>query len=279
MTENAKETPVQDTDAFLAAVEAKAAEIANAAVAKVQDEMLMKFSAMMAKANPAAVNSTLTGEGEVQTLFRQMALSIAEISDQGSNRKRVAPEILAAREAHKERMGELVLAARKLPQHEKPRFKIISKCYLNERFIEPFRRGDGNKTVQNEIYWANVPSSGMRPVNDSAKAIFKEFVGWLGGKEALSGIGQLAQPLWITEKGTVLLKATATATARGLLHPDADVIDFDGGTVANTGKGVNEEDDEIEFVGADDPRKPEIQVLGTLAPPAKRSTPSERANA
>jgi hypothetical protein len=255
----------------------------QAAVAKNREEMLLEFQSLMSKAPMVAASGT----PDVMELFSRMALSFAEISDQGSNRKRVAPEILAARESAKERMGVLIMEARardaaspKSP--DRPRYRILAKCYLKERVIEPYRQNSSRQTVPNEIYWLNAPNTAMRPVNKAAKEIFAEFMAWLGGgKETTNAFGLNPQPVWITQKGAVLVGSTATAQAHGLaLTPgrdDAfDLDDYDDAPVAHTGNGATE-DMELDIVDAADPRAPEINVLGTVAPPAKRTVPGERA--
>lgn len=247
-------TDVTKTPEFLAAV--------KAATASMRDEILIDLQAALTKA-PAAASGD-----ETLDLMRKVALSFAEISDQGTNRKRVAPEILASREAAKERMGTLILKARSLPTADRPRYKLIAKCYLKERLVEPFQRRPDKSVVQTEIYWTNAPNTAMRPVNDSAKAIYVEFMTWIGGKEAIAGM--VSQPLWITDKGAVLANPTASMKAVAMA---ADVFDLDGEPVPAGGNGAEED---LEFVDAADPRRPEIHVLGTVAAPARRLVPGER---
>ena len=156
----------------------------EAAVAAAVDARMDAFFAQM-KDRPAAP------EGDAQSLFRQMALAIAEISDQGTNRKRVAPEVLAARAAAHERMVAAIMEAKRAHEREgaeRPKYRAIGKMYLNERFIEPFVVDPATKRPKPvEFRWSGVPNEVMRPINGPAEKIYKHFLSSIGSVDVDHG--------------------------------------------------------------------------------------------
>ncbi len=230
---------VTDTPEFKAAI----AEATKQALAMAREELLAEMKTAVASAAPAEEQGSMS-------LMRQMALAIAEISDQGTNRKRVAPEILAARATATARMGELVIRARE-SKDVKPEYRLISKVYIGEQLVDPFRKeaGPGGKMVPQEIIWDGPPNEAMRPINDMAKAIYEQFLASIGGLQGASGVAQ--QPVWVTPRG-VVIKGAGTTTAQ--VH---------GQTVDNSRA------DTFEVKTQNDPTAPFINVLG--------STPAGRA--
>lgn len=223
-----------------AAITKAAAEAATAAVTEF---------AKSAVAPPPSV-------GDAGQLFSQMALAIAEISDQGTSRKRVAPEVLARREAAAKRCHELIMKAR--ASDLKPEYRVVSKIYFNERLIEPYRRQSDKSVVPQEIIWTGVPNDALRPANEIAHEIFAAFRESVGGAVELKPIsgpngGQAAmdtRPLWMTPGGLVV---KGDAPPKAWVAP---AIDFDSS---------------LEFKDNNDPNAAEVHVLGTIAAPAKRN--------
>lgn len=200
----------------------------------------------LAKANPM----NLGVDEATKSFFSTMALSIAEISDQGTQRKRVAPEILARRAAAAERCEKLIAEARE--QGLKPEYRVTSKIYFNERLIEPYRRED-KKVVPQEIIWTGMPNEALRPLNKIAEDIYQAYRESIGSTEKLRSItgrhgGSTAidnRPYSVTPNGLVV---------KGEISPKLVV-----------GNG------ETEALDNNDPNAPEVRVLGTVAPPAKRN--------
>jgi hypothetical protein len=225
----------------------------EAAVAAAVDARMEAFFERIAKQQGAAP----AAEGDAQTLFRQMALAIAEISDQGSNRKRVAPEVLAARAKAHERMVEAILEAKRAHEEgraERPKYRAIGKMYLNERFIEPFVVDPVTKRPRSvEFRWSGVPNEVMRPLNKPAEEIFKHYLASLGSvvKE------DVATPMWITAGGLVI-EGEGPISKSGRKRSGQDFGDFG-------------EDLEVDQPNASDPTKPWINVLGTVAAPARQN--------
>src|SRR6185437_4608247 len=78
--------------------------------------------------------------GESDGFAQSLAVAIAQLTDQGIGRPaaRVSPAVLAARQKAHERCGRLVLAAQE--EGLRPEYRLTGKGYMNERFIEPYRR-------------------------------------------------------------------------------------------------------------------------------------------
>lgn len=114
-----------------------------------------------------------------QSLIRQLALNIAEISDQGSNRKRIAPEVMESRRLARERMESLVLdfAAR----GETPEYELTRAVYLAEELVAPTYVDRDHVMRYTKIEWPGVPNEGMVPKNDAARQIFGAFIESIGG--------------------------------------------------------------------------------------------------
>ena len=252
MAEEAKKTIVE-TPEFKAAV---AAEV-KAAVSEV----------LLSMRHDAA---TLPENAIFTRLFEQMGLTIAQIADQGTNRKRVAPEVLAARAAAQEKMGKLIEASRILPKEERPLYRLVAKVYLKEQIIDPMTQTGDKRMVPTRIVWTGAPNEAMRPINDSAKAIYQEFVKSIGGTAEM----RAAPPAWMTNSGLVIVGAgPTTAGAHGMaIGP----IPLDEDIVPDTGNGASGDENELAVLDQNDPRAPEIHVLGTIAPPATRMVPGQK---
>ena len=235
-TENPVTENFVDTEEFKLAVAEAAKLAARSAVEEFQTELIAR-----------AGTSSL---GDETNLISRLALAIGEISDQGTSRKRVAPEILAARAAAEVRMVERLMKAR--ADGEKPEYRLISKTWLNERMIEPFRVGADKIPVPTEIIWTGKPNDAMRPINDVAKEIFAEFRAATGRVEAISGADN--RPLFVTAGG-LIVKGDPPARR----------------TVA----AVHEFADDLEQRAPNDPRVDLVHVLGTIHPPARQNALTE----
>lgn len=237
------------------------------------EELAQHTAAQQQIAQPASVVPSMAADAT--SMLAELAMRIAELTNQGNKaEKPIDPRILAEREAAMNRMGELIIGAQSLPVSEQPIYFLIAKTYLKDRLVEPFSRGPDKNVVRTEIRWTRAPNSAMRPKNVSAKAIYREFVKWIGGNEGLSG--QVKIPQWATEKGTILVNPPGASASVHLAVPEPVPYDFDN-TIDHVGTGVVEDDDpEFKVMSAQDPTAPEIRVLGSLHPPARRMDPAER---
>ena len=241
------------------------------ATTEIHDKLLAEVRAMMA-AGTAPVASG-TDDDNIIKLARAIAASNAEMADQGTNRKRVAPEILEARQRSHERMVELLNAAQDLPKADRPLYRVRAKGYFGDRLVEPFQRLSGGRIEPTRVYFMSSPNLALEPINASAKAIYEAFVGSIaGGERYLNGKAipspDGAKPLWMTKNGVLIAAPTATAVQHGMVM-EAEPVSLD--EVGAARPGVVEE-----LISVDDPRATKIPVLGTIAPPATRGSSSPR---
>ena len=183
---------------------------------------------------------------------RQLALAIAQISDQGTNRKRVAPEVLEQRERAWERMVALIKQARVDHLHEGadvPVYRLKHKVYFDEIMIDPLWAGSDKVARATEIGWPGVPNLAMSPVNPVAKAIYAEFTEAMGHVEAPI----VTEQMRLTAGGVVIVTGRSPGVAQKQAGADAA---FEG--VQIRGRGVP---------GA----IVEKRVLGTIAAPARQN--------
>lgn len=262
----APKLPLTETPEFKAAVKSAVVEAAPSIIAAALAEM--------GKTKPVAGVDAST-QDFFANMSQTIAMAVAEISDQGTSRKRVAPEILASREAAEKKCHELIRQAHlkvKEARHSgnkdqesvwSPEYKVVSKVYFGERMIEPFRRNPDKSVVAQEIIWFGVPNDALRPVNPVAVEIyeaFKDSVGSTGRLKSIRGahggiVAQDTRPVWMTPGGLVV---------KGDPPPKA----FVAAPLA---------EDDLGFKDNNDPNAPEVHVLGTIAAPAKRNTLDTRA--
>lgn len=227
------------------------------AVRKAASEAAVKAIEEMAKHGAPAGTGI---NGDATALFQQMAMAIAEISDQGSNRKRVAPEVLAQRAAAQKRAGDLIMLARDKVKEAReigdralekdwlPEYKVLGKIYFNERFIEPFRSLADKTVVHNEIVWTGMPNDNLHPINDIAKKIYKEYRTSVGKAERIQSADN--RPVWITNGGLVV---KGDPPKRATVAPVTDFAD------------------DLMVGGAVNPTAEFVHVLGTVADPARQN--------
>ena len=221
-----------------------------------------EFQAAVAKAAAdavremlAATKSPTAGVDDATTaMLRQLALSIAEVSDQGTQRKRVAPEILEQRRIARDKMIDRITLARE--NKEKPEYTAISKLYLNERLIQPFVQDPNTKkAVPVTFTWTGEPSDGMRPANAVAREIYALFRESRGSVEKVKGTDN--RPYWMTPAGLVVKGDPPPKREMAIAGAvfDADL------EVAGEEQAHNQNDPNAEFV----------HVLGTIADPARQN--------
>lgn len=241
----------------------------------VQAEVERQLAGVMAKFSPNEPAEAIDADGpDLKDLFRQMAMSIAEVGDQGSGRRRVAPALMAAREAAKERMTasitkfmDIVRAAQKREDRRTvelnyPHYKITGKMYLGDRALDPYTVDPVTKLPKSvDIFWLGPPNPNMSPLNAPAEEVFRHFCDWVG----LSHKGREEKPLWISAGGLVMA---------GDYVPPHRAVPSEGGG----GPSLKPEfGDALMGIGASptlnasDITKSRINVLGTIAPAAIQS--------
>src|SRR5260221_9010201 len=121
------------------------------ATSEMHDRIVGEVRSILAAERAAGVAKPISDQGELERFARAIAASTAEMADQGTNRKRVAPEILEARAQSHKRMHELLESAQKLKGTARPLYRVRAKCYLGDRLIEPFQRLGRGEVVPTNI--------------------------------------------------------------------------------------------------------------------------------
>lgn len=144
----------------------------DAAVGKAAEQIVAKLAGARQQAGTAA-------GGDDKAFVNSLAMAIAGLTHQGTGRGRpVAPDILAARDAARDRMMALIVQAR--ADGDVPTYTLKNKTHLGEVLIDPVYVGPDHRIKQVEIDWDGIPNEAMIPHNDIAKAIHAEYRGWIG---------------------------------------------------------------------------------------------------
>lgn len=234
-------------------------EAVRAAVAEYAAELQVQAAAHGGAPSASSVAMAAATGGE-RNFAELLALAIAELNDQGSGRKRVAPEILAMRSKARERMGRLIMEARAAKAG--PEYRVMTTMFLNERQIDPYQKDAANLPVPTEIVWSGVPNDGMLPLNKVASEIFDAY------KESVGATPRVVQeqPAWITAGGLVVRGAApARRMVANLENPLPGVYE--------EGPAPRDPDfaDALAIKGPNDPRAKEVRILGSIAEPAKQN--------
>lgn len=254
--------PVTETPEFKAAV--------AAAAAQVREELLGAFKAQaLDGAGAGKPTGAAPVSEDLQSLFRQMAMTMAEVADQGTARKRVAPEILAQRAAAQERLNQMIEDLRRVkhelgqrPSYEQQRrflpwYRCISLCVLNETKIFPFRQDPATKqAVPVEFAWTGEPNDAMRPINEVAKRVYVEFMASRGNVQ--NGPSHVEKPLWMTAAGLIVRgdAPSRRELPREMFPPEVEESPFV---------------DDLGLAPGNDPNAEFVHVLGTVAAPARQN--------
>ena len=242
------------------------AQAVAAGVASVLPDLVTKQMEAMKAELLASVPASSDPEPDVATkaLLSRLAMEIGIVSDQGTQRKRVAPEEMKERMNAFERMGVYLTKAQMATDlSEKPRYRIVGQQFSGDQRIDPYQRQPNRDIIETEVWYEGIPNTSMRPINEVAENIYREFIRYLGGSESVNGIPKPVQPMWITNGGKIIVggRGNETAAAHGLSRTP-EPLTIDGG------KRVGAAPATMQMVSATDPRATKIPVLGTIAPPA-----------
>jgi hypothetical protein len=183
---------------------------------------------------------------------RTLATAIAEMADQGTSRKRVAPEILQKRKEAKDLMDNLIIQAR--ADGKLPKYQLRAKVYLDEILVDPMWVNPNSKRAEpTVIEWPEDPSEAMIPLNDVAKEIHSAFM------DSIGSVVRVVQdkPFRVTAGGLVV---NGQAPARRINQ-------------VGTGEGTqglriaHRSEDNVSGETL-------INILGTVAPPARQNNAS-----
>lgn len=233
---------VAETPEFRAAV----AEAAKTAVAEAL------AAAREAVGTPTNISDTSWAE--------TFAMAIAQLTDQGTGRRRVAPQILKQRQQARDLMVRLIIEAR--ADGRVPSYRLTNKVVLDDQLVDPAWI-DKNHTAQpTEIDWPGVPNEAMVPINDTARAIFTAFRDSIGSvdKDDADVLGRLnGGPLSVTPGGLVV----KTSRAGGKRSLQAQVDAHNGANGGGEGLSLRHKDQPGRYK--------EVKILGTIAKPAQQS--------
>jgi hypothetical protein len=180
-----------------------------------------------------------------------LAMALAQLTDQGTGRKRVAPEVVRQRAEARSLMENLIIQAR--AEGRVPRYQLRNKVYLDEVMVDPNWVNPASKAVEKtEIEWPGVPNEAMVPMNEVAKEIFAAYIESIGS--VISVVP--AVPQYVTPNGL-------TINGRAPARRGTNLTSTDQAAPVGQGLRVAHKDVPGQYR--------EINVLGTIAPPARQS--------
>lgn len=238
----------------------------------VSAQVAAAMEGLLSKMGDARTVAGTAPQGDDRSLMRELALSLAELTNQGSGKVKVSPEVLQKREAAREKMVGLIIEAR--AEKKVPTYHLVNKIFMNNRIIEPYWVHPSTKAVENtELDFWGIPNDAMVPVNDTAKAIFAAYRDSLGTVHGVTGVANglpNADAFGVTAGGLVIRNSAINDVARkrapelptvdgpmeSAYESDADTHDFQPMTLKQDGQKGQYKD---------------INVLGTIAAPARQT--------
>lgn len=219
----------------------------------------------------AARTQAVTGNDQGDMMER-LAMSIAELTTQGTGRVKVSPEVLQKREQARKHMMNLIIEAR--AEKKVPTYHLRNKIFLNNQIIEPFWVHPASKSVENtELDFWGIPNDAMVPVNDVAKAIFAAYRDSLGSVHGVPGVAnQLPNrdEFGVTAGGLVVRNSAVNDVAR---RRAPELPSAEAGPMASAYEGEDTHDYQPIVVKqeAHKGQFKELNVLGTIQQPARQT--------
>jgi hypothetical protein len=244
LAEQAAPTPADPnmTPEFQAAVEKAAAE----AVAKMLKD--------------ARERSGSDDQSSDPTWMRALAMEISQLTDQGTGRKRVAPEVLRARQEAREKMTKLIIDAR--AAKKTATYRVKAKTLLADRVVEPFWVASDHTAQPTIIDWDGIPNEAMAPENKTAKAIYDAFMESIGSSARVVPEDALA----ITPNGLVVHGGAASLSSgrRQVRQAEKSEAKHTGDDLGGEGGlNIHHKNEPGRFV--------EKRILGSIATPARQT--------
>ena len=242
----------------------------QAAVSAAVQQAIGPMLAQLTTARVAAGTEPQPGD---KNMMQELALAISELTTQGSGKVRVAPEIMMKREQARERMINLIIAAR--AEKKVVTYQLRNKIVLNERLIEPIWSNSANQAVPTEIDFWGIPNDAMVPVSDAAKEIvqaFKDSVGNVHGVKGVENGLPSDDRLALTRGGLVVRNGAISQTMAMRQTPDRP--SWDGPMPAYEEAPVNGEPNYEPLRVSSDGAKGKVSavnILGTIAPAAQQT--------
>ena len=233
--------PVTETEEFKAAV-AKAAADA--------------LSELLPSLKQARAEHGSQDESSDPTWMRALAMEISQLTDQGTGRRRVAPEILRARQLAREKMTQLIIDAR--ANKKIATYRVKAKTLLADRVVEPFWIASDHTAQPTIIDWDGVPNEAMAPENKTAKAIFDAFMESIG-----SSIRVVPEDALAITPGGLVVHGGAAAISSGRRQLKQGEPEHTGNASSEQGLNIHNKNAPGRFV--------EKRILGTIADPARQT--------
>ena len=251
---------VTETAEFEAAVAAKVGEILPNAVKSALEPIL---DALRAEKGQPAV------ENDPHLWAQQLAAAIRGVTDTDQGIKRIPPEQLAKMAHARAKMEEVLVrinqAAHELVKKARdegeddafdpnwPNYQAIGKVALDEHVTEPFKVNAVTKMPEPvTFYYLGVPNMAMRPLNKSAREVFDLFVASIAA-EAEVGANAGGKNYWLSANGSVIDGMHGIPVKHEAPDPKKLLRSMQHGP------------------GQFHPGRDTINVLGTIAPPARQS--------
>lgn len=223
------------------------------AVAKAASDALAEILPSLKEARQ---NHGTADDGSDPTWMRALAMEISQLTDQGTGRRRVAPEILRSRQMAREKMTKLIVEAR--AAGKKATYRVRTKTHLADRVVEPFWIAADHTAQPTMIDWDGVPNEAMVPENKVATAIHEAFMASIGSSVKVVPEDALA----ITPGGLVVHGGAAGLSSgkRQVQRPEAN---HTGDASAEQGLNIHNKNAPGRFV--------EKRILGSIADPARQT--------
>lgn len=245
-------------------------EAVNTAVQAAIGPLMMQLEAARAIAGTA-------NQSVDKGLMADLAMSIAELTTQGTGRVKVSPEVMRMRQDAREKMVNLIIEAR--AKGTDPHYTLRNKITMNEgwvggvyrgdRLVEPFYQGQDKLAHPTIICSYDIPNDAMVPHNDVAKEIFaayRESVGNVVGHSKAANQLPPEDKLGATPGGRIVRNGAITnavqrATPERPQWEDGKMPAYEEEQQPHKPSVLHE---------SHGPEK-RINVLGTLMPAAKRA--------
>ena len=243
----------------------------QAAVAAAVEQAIGPMLAQLGTARAAAGTAPHPGD---KNMMQELALAISELTTQGTGKVRVAPEVMVQRAQARERMVNLIIAAR--AEKKVVTYQLRNKVVINERLIEPFFSNSAHQAVPTEIDFWGIPNDAMVPVSPAAKEIFaafKDSVGTVQGvkgvESGLPGDDQLA----LTRGGLVVRNGAVSQTMAARQMPERPAWEGPMPAYEEAPQTHGEPNYEPLRVSSDGQKGKltAVNILGTIAPAAQQT--------
>jgi hypothetical protein len=120
-----------------------------------------------------------------QAFFDRLAMGIATLAQQGSGQVYVSPAVMQAREEARDRMYKLIEEA--IAEDRPATYMLTARIQLfgemGPEIIEPLWQDRYRVTQPTIIDWPGEPSDAMKPMNETAEAIFEAWKASIGNLE------------------------------------------------------------------------------------------------